>query len=238
LTHVGAVLTIQFRMNTLGCIDLGRIAYGACLRIQKDLLRKVQRREGGDEYLVLAEHDPPVITLGVSADRANIVASQQQLTAAGIEIHETRRGGDVTYHGPGQLVGYPILRIDEHGRDLRTYIRNLEEVVIRVLHSFGMTSRRREKLPGVWVGEEKIASVGIAISKWVSYHGFAVNVSPNMDHFALIVPCGLGEVRPTSMERLLGRAVDLEDVKPLLLKHMVEVFEFEAHYQFPREDLV
>jgi lipoic acid synthetase len=225
-------------MRRLGCIDLGRIAYEPALRIQKDLLQIVQRPKGEQEYLILAEHDPPVITLGIGADTANILATEQQLIAAGIEVHKTRRGGDVTYHGPGQLVGYPILRIDEHGRDVRSYIRDLSGAIICVLGGFGITATRKEGFPGVWVGQKKIASIGIAVSKWVSYHGFALNVCPNMDHFALIVPCGLSDVTATSMADLLDRTVDLEEIKPLLLEQMVGVFGFSGWSEVSPDGLV
>ena len=142
----------------------------------------------------------------------------------------------MTYHGPGQLVGYPILRLDRHGRDVRGYIRSLEEVLIRVLEHLGVSGRRREGTPGVWVGDHKIAAVGVAIRRWISYHGFALNVSPNMKHFDLIVPCGLRDSGPTSLAQIISPPVGLADVKPLVIREMLEVFGFAASRQVSPED--
>ena len=222
-------------MAELACIDLGRLSYAPAMRLQQRLAEGL--RGGAQEYLRLAEHDPPVITLGISANERNILASAADLRAAGIELHITRRGGDVTYHGPGQLVGYPILRLDRHGRDVRRYVRDLEEVLIRTLRRLGVTGERRQGAPGVWAGAHKVAAVGVAIRRWVTYHGFALNVSPNMKHFDLIVPCGLRPAAVTSMAELLGRPVRLEETKPLIVQDMLEVFGFSASRRIPPEDL-
>jgi lipoate-protein ligase B len=187
-------------------------------------------REAEDEraYLVMVEHDPPVITLGRGARAAHITASKERLAAEGVEIHESARGGDVTYHGPGQLVGYPIMRLDLHGRDVHKYLRDLEEVLMRLLARFGLEGTRAEGMTGVWVGKEKVAAIGVAISRWVTWHGFALNVAPNLEHFGLIVPCGIRTRGVTSLARLLGRPISVAEVKPPLVECVVEVFGFDG----------
>ena len=137
----------------------------------------------------------------------HVLASRDRLRREGIEVHESSRGGDVTYHGPGQIVGYPILRLDLHGRDIHRYLRDLEEVLIRAAGAVRHRGRREEGRTGVWVGREKVAAIGVAVRRWVTYHGFALNVAPNLAHFGLIVPCGIRDTGVTSLARLLGRPV-------------------------------
>jgi lipoate-protein ligase B len=172
-----------------------------------------------------------VVTLGKSAKPEHLLASAEQLAAAGFELHKSSRGGDVTYHGPGQLVGYPVLRV----RDVRRYLRDLEEVLIRTLARFGVAAGRREppkdrklRYTGVWVGDEKIAAIGVALRRWVAYHGFALNVAPNLRHFDTIVPCGLHGHAVTSLERILGRPTTVEHVKPVVIQCFAEVFGFHS----------
>ena len=215
----------------LVCLDLGRAAYEPTLRLQKRLLAEVKGAPEERAYLVLVEHEPPVITLGRGAKAGHLVASRERLAREGIEVHESSRGGDVTYHGPGQLVGYPILRLDLHGRDVHRYLRDLEEVLIRTLAAFGVAGAWSEGLTGVWVGGEKVAAIGVAVSRWVTYHGFALNIATNLSHFDLIVPCGLCGRGVTSLERLLGRPVSVGEVKPRALECMVEVFGFAGARQ-------
>jgi lipoate-protein ligase B len=178
-------------------------------------------------YLVLVEHDPPVITLGRGKGPRHVLATDEELARLGIEVHPSTRGGDVTYHGPGQLVGYPICRLDRRGRDVHRYLRNLEEVLIGVLGRFGVEAGRQEGLTGVWTDQGKIAAIGIAVRRWVSYHGFALNVSPDLSHFETIIPCGLDDRAVTSLSAVLGRQVALDEVKAPLLECMVEVLGFE-----------
>jgi len=215
-------------MAELTVLNLGRAAYGPTLEVQHRLWEKVQASEAERAYLVLVEHDPQVITLGRGADRSNVLAGPEQLAAAGIELHETSRGGDVTYHGPGQLVGYPIIRVDLHGRDVHRYLRDVEEVLIRLLARFDLAAGRPEGLTGVWVGDEKVAAIGVAVRRWVSYHGFALNVCPDMSHFEWIVPCGVADRGVTSLARLLGRPIGVGEVIPPLLQCAVNVFGFDA----------
>jgi len=215
-------------MAELTTIDVGRQAYAETLALQHRVLAEVQDSEAELARLILVEHDPPVITMGRARGQDHIVATPQQLAGEGVEIHQTTRGGDVTYHGPGQLVGYPILRVDLHGRDVHRYLRDLEEVLIRLLGRFGIDGGRREGLTGIWVGDEKIAAIGVAFSRWVSYHGFAMNVAPDLSHFGLIVPCGIADKGVTSMAAVLGRDVDVADVKMPLVECVVDVFGFEG----------
>ena len=195
---------------------LGLISYQAGLDLQRDLVERRKRGEIPDQLLLL-EH-PDVITLGVKTrnDRTHVLESEDALAARGVELFETGRGGDVTYHGPGQLVGYPILDLDPDRRDVHRYVRDLEEVLIQAVAVFGIAARRFPGLTGIWVdapgGPAKLAAIGVRISRWVTSHGFALNVTTNLARFDLIVPCGITDKGVTSMARLLGRAVPMDEV--------------------------
>ncbi len=224
-------------MAELTYLDLGRKPYVPVLELQQKLWQQVCSSSDEKAYLVLVEHDPPVITLGRSAKKEHIVASPEKLKAEGIEVHETNRGGDVTYHGPGQLVGYPIIRLDRHGRSVHGFMRDIEEVLVRLLSQFDIKAGRIEGLTGVWVGQEKVAAIGVAIRRWVSYHGFALNVSPKLDDFGLIIPCGIKDKKVTSLERILNRDISAEEIKPKLLQCMIEVFGFDSAVETSVDDL-
>jgi lipoyl(octanoyl) transferase len=191
----------------------------------------VEDRKAGRiaDVLLLLQH-PHVITLGVKADsaRSHIVASPETLTARGVEVHETGRGGDVTYHGPGQLVGYPVIDLKPDRCDVHAYVRDLEELMIRVCADFGVTARRLGGLSGAWVdtprGPEKIGAIGVRISRWVTSHGFAFNVNTDLDFFRLIVPCGIADHGVTSLEELLGRSVASVEVEEAFVSHFAHVF--------------
>jgi lipoyl(octanoyl) transferase len=204
---------------------LGIVGYPEALALQRAL---VEERKRGDipDTLLLLQH-PPVITLGVKGDggRSNIVATAGRLAELAIEVHETGRGGDVTYHGPGQIVGYPIIDLKPDRCDVHRYVRDVEEVMIRVCADWGVTAGRLKGLTGVWVGAEKIAAIGIRISKWVTSHGFAFNVTPNLDHFRLIVPCGISDRGVTSLERVAARPASIEAVEAAVIARFAEVFE-------------
>jgi len=215
-------------MRKLTCLDLGRAAYLPTLELQQRLVRRVWEADGREAFLVLVEHDPPVITFGVRKRPEHVLASPARLDEEGVEVHETRRGGDVTYHGPGQLVGYPIMRVDRDGRGLRGYLRDLEEVLILVLRRFGVVGRRIAGLTGVWVGDEKIGAIGVAVRRWVTYHGFALNVAADLSHFGLIVPCGIRDKPVTSLEQLLNRSISVDEVKQPVVDSMVDVFGFDG----------
>jgi lipoyl(octanoyl) transferase len=176
--------------------------------------------------LLLLQH-PAVITLGVKGDggRANIVATDERLAELGIAVHETGRGGDVTYHGPGQIVGYPILDLKPDRCDVHRYVRDLEEVMIRVCADYGVTAGRIQGLTGTWVGAEKIGAIGVRLSRWITSHGFAFNVSTDLDHFKLIVPCGIGDRGVTSLDRAAGRRLSVAEVYDAVVRRFQEIFE-------------
>lgn len=218
-------------MATLFVYDIGRAPYAPTVELQRRFvaMQKSDIEAGEPErgFLVLVEHDPPAITLGRGGGAEHVLASRDELARLGIEVHESDRGGDVTYHGPGQVVAYPILRVDLHGKDVHGYLRDIEEVVLRVLDDFGIEGHRKEGLTGVWVGEAKVAAAGIALSQWISRHGLALNVSPNLSHFKTIVPCGIKDRPVTSLSALLDREVDVGEAKPLLIERVVDVFGFD-----------
>lgn len=203
--------------------QLGRMDYGAALALQKRL--EAERKAALiPDQLMLVEH-PHVITLGRNGHETNLLAGEEILTRAGISFYRTDRGGDITYHGPGQLVGYPIFDLREWKRDVGAYLRGIEQVLIDTLDEFGIPASRIPKLTGVWVGERKIAAIGVHISRWVTSHGFALNVSTDLSYFQYIVPCGL--TKPVaSMAQLLpdGSAINLEAVGRILVSHFGRVF--------------
>lgn len=201
--------------------DLGRMPFGPAVALQQDL---VARRKAGaiPDQLVFVEH-PPVITLGRSARPGNILLSEAELSRRGIEIHETDRGGDVTYHGPGQIVGYPIVNLRHWKRDVVAYVRALEQVMIDAVSPLGVHADRVAGCTGCWVGEAKLGAIGVHISRWVTSHGFALNLSPELEHFGYIVPCGIDKP-VTSVERLTGRAPKREEVIRLLVESFGRVF--------------
>jgi lipoyl(octanoyl) transferase len=204
---------------------LGVVKYGDALDLQK---RFVEERKAGriPDQLLLLQH-PPVITLGVKSKdaRANVLASPADLERDGVEIFETGRGGDVTFHGPGQLVGYPILDLNPDRRDVHKYVRDLEEALIRTAAAFGVTAGRQPGLTGVWVGDTKLAAIGVRIARWITSHGFALNVSTNLTSFNLIVPCGITDKGVTSLAKLVHRDVPMTDVENAVIAAMAAIFD-------------
>ena len=206
---------------------VGVLSYGESLELQKALVEE-RRAAHIPDLLLLLQH-PPVITLGVRrASRSHIVASDAQLVDLGIEVHDTGRGGDVTYHGPGQIVGYPIMDLRPDRCDVHRYVRDIEEVMIRVCADYGVSAGRVPGLTGAWIGPEKIGAIGVRISRWVTSHGFAFNVSTNLDHFRLIVPCGIADRGVTSLEQAAGRTIPLAGVEDAFVRHFCDVFDREA----------
>ena len=204
--------------------ELGRLDYGRALDLQAEL---VSRRKQGEipDQLLLLEH-PHVITLGRNGHMENLLATSEVLRSSGIAFHPTDRGGDITYHGPGQLVGYPILDLREWKRDVGAYVRSIEQVLIDLLADFRITAGRIPGCTGVWVDNAKIAAIGVHISRWVTSHGFALNVNTDLQYFQYIVPCGL--TKPvTSMARLGARA-SLEEVSRRLVEHFGRAFDCEV----------
>ena len=204
---------------------LGNVAYAEALALQRALVEDRRAGRIGD-VLLLVEH-PHVLTLGVRGDggRSHILASAETLVLRGIEVHETGRGGDITYHGPGQIVGYPIVDLQPDRCDVHRYIRDLEEVLIRAVGELGVEATRVPGLTGVWVGREKVAAIGVRISRWVTSHGFALNVDSDVEYFNLIVPCGIPDRGVTSLGRLLGGPVDRQVVEDCIVAHFCDVFE-------------
>jgi lipoyl(octanoyl) transferase len=203
----------------------------AC-ELQRELV-EARKANTIPDVLLFCEH-PHVITLGRNGKREHLRANDRLLSQMQVEFHATDRGGDITYHGPGQIVGYPILDLAEHRRDIRWYVEQLEETMIHATKNFGIMARRVEGKHGIWVdsandlvsAQEKLAALGVHLSRWVTSHGFAYNVSTDLRYFDLIVPCGIRDARSTSLERILGRAVETAEVKARLSKHFAEVFGY------------
>ncbi len=210
-------------------LHLHQVEYADGLAMQQHL-QALRKQSQIDDTLLLLEHSP-VLTLGRGAHATNIIAPQAVLQAEGVRIFETDRGGDVTYHGPGQLVGYPLLHLGPGRQDVRKYVRAIEEIAIRTVADFGIVATRLEKWPGVWVeqsrrgGPRKICALGVHLSRWYTRHGFALNVQPNLAHFGLIVPCGISEAGVTSMAEELNRDVTRDEVEPRVVHHFSQVFE-------------
>jgi lipoyl(octanoyl) transferase len=227
-----------------GCqiIELGLIAYAEAYALQKRVVAARKADAIGD-VLLLCEHTP-VITQGRNGKREHLLVSENVLRQRNVEFHESSRGGDVTYHGPGQLVGYPILQLGAIRKDVVWYVRMLEEVMIRTSAEFGISAHREEGKTGIWVADEeqdftqssereegiapdKLGAIGVHISRWVTSHGFAYNVATDLRNFDLIVPCGIVGRRATSLEKLLGRAVSVRDIEPRMVRHFGDVFGLE-----------
>jgi lipoyl(octanoyl) transferase len=207
--------------------QLGLVDYAAALELQRE---RVAQRKAGDipDTLLLLEH-PHVYTLGRNAREENMLVSAAWLASRGAQVFHTDRGGDVTYHGPGQLVGYPILDLTRHRRDISWYMRSLEEVFIRTAHDFGIEAGRSTGAAGVWVGNDKLVAMGVHLSRWVTSHGFALNANTDLRYFEWIVPCGLEGKGVTSLAKLLGHAVDMEEVAERVAGHFGEVFGMEVN---------
>ena len=207
-------------------LDLDVMPYEEALTLQENLVAKRSQREIRDT-LILLEH-PPVVTITREKTANNILAPLEKLRDEGIAIYKTNRGGDITYHGPGQLVGYPILDLKNHGKDLHRYVHTIEETLINLLKDYDVEGHRESGYPGVWVNDEKIAAIGIAVKKgWVSMHGFSLNVDPRLDHFSLIIPCGIKDKGVTSLRKVLGKTVDKQQVRQRLMRHFSDMFHLD-----------
>ncbi len=209
--------------RTITVHRLGRVDYAEAHELQERLQRARIRGAIGDTLLLL-EH-PPVITLGRGAKAANVLLPRELLEARGFTVHEIGRGGDVTYHGPGQIVGYPILDLSPDRKDVRRYVRDLEELMIRLAGSYDLRASRIDKLNGAWIEDRKIGAVGVRISRWVTMHGFAFNVTTDLSHFGVIVPCGITDKAVTSLREELGREVALDHALDRLEAHVADVFD-------------
>ncbi|MGF1466782.1 MAG: lipoyl(octanoyl) transferase LipB [Sandaracinaceae bacterium] len=209
--------------RTVAVHRLGRIRYGEALELQLRLQRARIRGAVGDTWLLL-EHEP-VFTLGRGAREENLLAPRETLRAAGFEVHDIGRGGDVTYHGPGQVVGYPILDLGPDRKDVRRYVRDLEELMIRAAAHYGLEAGRTEGLNGAWIGDRKIGAIGVRISRWVTLHGFALNVNVDLSPFRRIVPCGISGKGVASLGTELGRDIGVDEVQDVLEGAFAEVFD-------------
>jgi len=211
-------------MRPLQVRRLGLVPYADGLELQR---RLVEERKAGliPDTLLLLQH-PHVLTVGVKKDgRAHILATPDRLSSLGVEVFETGRGGDVTYHGPGQLVGYPIIDLNPDRRDVHRYVRDLEEVMIRVCAGYGLEAGRSQGFSGAWIGDEKIGAIGVRISRWITSHGFAFNVTTDIDFFNLIVPCGIADRGVTSLAAKLGQGPAIGEVEDRFIEHFAAVFD-------------
>ncbi|MGB9721324.1 MAG: lipoyl(octanoyl) transferase LipB [bacterium] len=209
--------------NVMDMLDLGRKNYKEAWDIQKMLHEKRVHNEIADT-LILVEHNP-VVTLGKSGNRDNIKIPIQLLKEKGIDFFQIERGGDVTFHGPGQVVGYPICNIKQGLAGIKPFIDKLEDVIIETLYDFDICAKKREKMIGVWVQEKKICSIGIAVKRWVSFHGFALNVNIDLQYFDLIYPCGFKDIKMTSMQEILRRQIPMEAVKKGIIENFIKIFQ-------------
>jgi len=208
---------------------LGTVDYAEGLRLQKELQAKRIAGKIGDTVLLL-EH-PPVLTMGRSAEERHVLAAPDVLEAHGISVHEVGRGGDVTYHGPGQLVAYPIIDLKPDRCDVRKYMWSLEETMIRTCADFGLAAARVDGLNGTWIGDRKVGAVGVRISRWVTMHGLALNANSDLTHFDLIVPCGIPDKAVTSLSAERGRTTLVDDVIEPLARHFAELYETEVDWR-------
>jgi lipoyl(octanoyl) transferase len=206
-------------------LDLGLIDYEDALKLQQELVSK--RRLGAiDDSLLIVEH-PPVYTIGRSGSRDNLLVKEGFLTEKGIKVLDADRGGDITFHGPGQLVVYPVMDLKDRSRDLHIYLRDLEDAAIRFLKKYGIEGKRIKDATGVWVGDEKIASIGVAAKDWVTYHGLSININNDMKFFSMINPCGMKNIKVTSMKEVLGREVPMYEARKAFLEEFNIVFGME-----------
>lgn len=210
------------------CRSLGRIGYGDALTLQKELQQSRIAGETGDTVLLL-EH-PRVVTLGRSAKDEHILTPRDVLKAKGFEVHEVGRGGDVTYHGPGQLVAYPIIDLKPDRRDVRKYVWSLEEAMIRTCADWGLEAGRIHGLNGTWIGDRKVGAVGVRISKWVTMHGMALNVATDLNDFGVIVPCGIQNKSVTSLRNELGKDLTVAEVMKPLAEHFASLFDADVEW--------
>jgi len=212
-------------MKECWVIDLGLKDYAETLELQHQLVEK-KYKEKLPEILLLVEHNP-VITLGRSSHLENILLDKDQLEKLGVQLHSIERGGDVTYHGPGQLVSYPIFDLNNYNQDTHLFLRMLEKVIIKTIESYGLKAERIKGLTGVWVEGKKVASIGVAAKRWITFHGLALNINTDLKYFSYIHPCGILDKKVTSMQELLSQKIDFQEVKDSLTDSFVEIFDLK-----------
>ncbi len=215
-------------MNRLLVVNLGRTKYADAWELQKKIF-SARLEQRISDVLLLTEHEP-VFTLGKGADENHLLANENELSEKKIDMFWIDRGGDVTFHGPGQVVGYPILDLNQHYNDIHRYLRDIEETIIRSLNNFGISAGREKEFTGVWVKNEKIAALGVKVSKWITMHGFALNVNTDLSYFDRIIPCGIFHKGVTSLQQILQRDVELTNVHQHLINHFATIFSFEVKH--------
>lgn len=221
-------------MKKLFVVSLGRTKYADAWELQRRIFTaRLEHRI--DDVLLLTEHDH-VYTLGKAADDNHLLAKNEELSKKGVDVFWIDRGGDITYHGPGQIVGYPIIDLNQHYNDIHRYLRDIEEAIIRTLADYGIAAGREPEFTGVWVKEEKIAAIGVKVSKWVTMHGFALNVNTDLSYFDRIIPCGIFHKGVTTLRQILGTDVTLEDVHQKLMNHFATLFHWDVK-QISRDEL-
>lgn len=227
---------MENEIRKLTYCDLGFIDYEEAWKLQKKILN---RRFAGevDDLFFLLEH-PHTYTLGKVADRSNLLLTQEQLTERGIKVYDIDRGGDITYHGPGQIVGYPIIDLKKWKEDTHAYLRNLEQLIINVCKKYGLEAERKEGLTGVWIEDRKIAAIGIKVSRWITMHGFAFNINTDLSLFGGIIPCGIKDKEVTSLQKETGIKYDVEDIKKDLLEEFVRIFDYRHHTEIDRSRFI
>lgn len=224
----------QFTYRKFDYCDLGFIDYQNAWDLQKDVFAKRVKDEVADTFFML-EH-PHTYTLGKVAEKENLISSEDQLKELGVSVYEIDRGGDITYHGPGQIVGYPIIKLSDWKEDTHEYLRSLEEVMMEVCADYGLKTHRNPKYTGVWIDERKIAAIGIKVSRWTTMHGFAFNVNTDLNYFGGIIPCGIKDKDVTSLKRELGIEVPIEEVKQKLADKFKEVFGYQMYNVIQKEN--
>ncbi|MBS3944026.1 MAG: lipoyl(octanoyl) transferase LipB [Melioribacter sp.] len=211
--------------RTLDYSDLGLIDYKIAWDLQKEIFNLRLNNEINDTFFLL-EH-PHTYTLGKVAEKENLISNDDQLKELGINVYEIDRGGDITYHGPGQIVGYPIIKLTDWKHDTHEYLRGLEEVIMITCSEYGIATERNPKFTGVWIGQRKIAAIGIKVSRWITMHGFAFNVNTDLNYFGGIIPCGIRDKEVTSLKKELGTDIDLQEVKEKLVNNFQKVFGYD-----------
>ncbi len=223
-------------MRNISYCDLGFIDYKEAWDLQKEVF-ELRHNSKVSDVLFLLEH-PHTYTLGKVADKNHLISSKEYLEHNKISVYEIDRGGDITYHGPGQIVGYPIIDLNEWQKDTHKYLRGLEEVIIRTCEHFGLKGERDPKYTGVWIEDRKIAAIGIKVSHWITMHGFAFNINTDLSLFSGIIPCGIVGKDVTSLQRELNQKIEIGYVKNLLVKNFKEVFKYDETITLPKEELL
>ena len=222
-------------MKQLLVINLGKTKYADAWELQKRIFSaRLARRI--DDVLLLTEHEH-VYTLGKAADDNHLLAKNEELSKKGVDVYWIDRGGDITYHGPGQIVGYPIIDLNQHYNDIHRYLRDIEEAIIRTFDDYGISAGREPEFTGVWVKNEKVAAIGVKVSKWITMHGFALNVNTDLSYFDRIIPCGIFHKGVTSIHNILGKEISLIEVHQHLIKHFSQLFQWEVK-QISHEELI